>query len=252
MTCILNWLSFAPDHDFHAQQLPLHADLSLDAIDHDGAHLARGPVFTPPSAPPGSNFTCDYSRMNGWQACTSSSNRGCWLTNPNGNQFDINTDYEATGPTGITRQYKLVLTETAINADGIIFPEAKVFNQSFPGPWLQACWGDTVNITVINKLEYNGTSIHWHGIRQLLSNPADGVNGVTQCGIAPGDSFSYIWNATQYGSTWYHSHYSSQYADSVQGPIVSLPLHSLYLSSLRGLCIPTRCLLASQYGNDRC
>jgi FtsP/CotA-like multicopper oxidase with cupredoxin domain len=80
--------------------------------------------------------------------------------------------------------------------------------------------GDKLNITVVNKLKYNGTSVHWHGIRQLLSNPSDGVNGITQCAIAPGDSYSYVWNATQYGSTWYHSHYSSQYADGVQGPIV--------------------------------
>lgn len=50
----------------------------------------------------------------------------------------------------------------------------------------------------------------------------DGVNGVTQCPIAPGDSFSYTWRAMQYGSSWYHSHYSVQYADGAVGPIVSL------------------------------
>jgi hypothetical protein len=191
--------------------------------------------------------------MTGWKACSSSDNRGCWLKNSNGKQYDINTDYEINGPTGITRNYKLVLTDTAINADGIVFPEAKVFNDSFPGPWLQACWrvllgltptetfanyaqlvsrGDKLNITVVNNLKYNGTSVHWHGIRQLLSNPADGVNGVTQCAIAPKDSYSYVWNATQYGSTWYHSHYSSQYADGVQGPIVR---SCLSLVSVRNL-----------------
>ena len=49
----------------------------------------------------------------------------------------------------------------------------------------------------------------------------DGVNGVTQCPIAPGDNFTYVWNATQYGSSWYHSHYSVQYADGAVGPMVS-------------------------------
>lgn len=47
----------------------------------------------------------------------------------------------------------------------------------------------------------------------------DGVNGVTQCPIAPGDSFVYNWTARQYGSAWYHSHYSVQYADGALGPL---------------------------------
>jgi hypothetical protein len=47
----------------------------------------------------------------------------------------------------------------------------------------------------------------------------DGVNGVTQCPIAPGDHFVYNFTATQYGSSWYHSHYSVQYADGAVGPM---------------------------------
>ena len=47
----------------------------------------------------------------------------------------------------------------------------------------------------------------------------DGVNGVTQCPIAPNDYFVYEFNVTQYGSSWYHSHYSVQYADGSLGPI---------------------------------
>jgi FtsP/CotA-like multicopper oxidase with cupredoxin domain len=47
----------------------------------------------------------------------------------------------------------------------------------------------------------------------------DGVNGVTQCPIAPGDSYTYEFSATQYGSSWYHSHYSLQYGDGAVGPI---------------------------------
>lgn len=66
-----------------------------------------------------------------------------------------------------------------------------------------------------------GTSIHWHGIRQLRTTYMDGVNGVTQCPIAPDDQFNYVWKTWQYGSSWYHSHYSVQYADGMQGPIVS-------------------------------
>ncbi|MAD87621.1 MAG: hypothetical protein CL912_32075 [Deltaproteobacteria bacterium] len=40
-------------------------------------------------------------------------------------------------------------------------------------------------IHVYNNLtNYNGTSIHWHGIRQLNTNWQDGVAGVTQCPIS--------------------------------------------------------------------
>ena len=45
----------------------------------------------------------------------------------------------------------------------------------------------------------------------------DGVNGVTQCPIAPKDYFVYNFTTRQYGSSWYHSHYSVQYADGAAG-----------------------------------
>ena len=50
----------------------------------------------------------------------------------------------------------------------------------------------------------------------------DGVNGITQCPIAPESTFNYTWRAMQYGSSWYHSHYSVQYADGAVGPLISL------------------------------
>lgn len=84
-----------------------------------------------------------------------------------------------------------------------------------------------------SSLPGNGTSIHWHGIRQLNSMPMDGVNGITQCPIPPGGSFTYVFNLTQYGSSWYHSHYSVQYADGLQGPLVSSSISILkFLYSL--------------------
>lgn len=48
----------------------------------------------------------------------------------------------------------------------------------------------------------------------------DGVASITQCPLAPGDSQTYKWRATQYGSTWYHSHFSVQAWDGVFGGIV--------------------------------
>lgn len=111
-------------------------------------------------------------------------------------------------------------------------------NGQYPGPLIEAGmldflgpddrhvlttlldWGDTVSVTVKNSLQYNGTSIHWHGISQHNTNSMDGVNGVTECALAPGSSKTYTWQATQYGTTWYHSHHSGQYGDGVYGPMV--------------------------------
>jgi FtsP/CotA-like multicopper oxidase with cupredoxin domain len=48
----------------------------------------------------------------------------------------------------------------------------------------------------------------------------DGVNGVTQCPIPCNSTFTYNFTATQYGHTWYHSHYSLSYPDGLSGPLV--------------------------------
>ena len=61
--------------------------------------------------------------------------------------------------------------------------------------------------------------MHWHGIRQLNTNLQDGVNGVTECPIPPGSSRVYKFLAQQYGTTWYHSHFSAQYGNGVVGTI---------------------------------
>ena len=69
-------------------------------------------------------------------------------------------------------------------------------------------------------MQDNGTSIHWHGVRQYHSTGSDGVNGITECPIAPGDSKTYTFQVTQFGTSWYHAHFSSQYGDGVMGPMV--------------------------------
>ncbi|KAF2248021.1 multicopper oxidase [Trematosphaeria pertusa] len=96
----------------------------------------------------------------------------------------------------------------------------QLFNGQYPGPVISANWGDTVSVTLKNSLQNNGTGIHWHGIRQLNTCPQDGVGGITECPLAPGDSKTYTFHATQHGTTWYHSHFSSQYGTGAFGPIV--------------------------------
>jgi FtsP/CotA-like multicopper oxidase with cupredoxin domain len=64
------------------------------------------------------------------------------------------------------------------------------------------------------------TSIHWHGIRQFGEGNQDGANGVTECPIPPGHMKTYDFHVTQYGTSWYHSHYSNQYGNGVVGSLI--------------------------------
>jgi FtsP/CotA-like multicopper oxidase with cupredoxin domain len=113
----------------------------------------------------------------------------------------------------------LELVNTTASLDGF---ERNVLlvNGTFPGPTIIANWGDTVVVHVLNSLENNGTGIHFHGIRQNYTNSMDGVPSITQCAIAPGDSMTYTWRATQYGSSWYHSHFALQAWEGVLGGII--------------------------------
>ncbi|KAJ1536426.1 laccase, multicopper oxidase, benzenediol:oxygen oxidorectuctase, partial [Cladochytrium tenue] len=140
--------------------------------------------------------------------------RQCW-----GN-YNTSTDYYNDGPrTGVTRTYSLTLTRATVAPDGFA-REAMLVNGQLPGPTIEADWGDIVEVHVSNQLETNGTAIHFHGIRQHGSNAMDGVPGVTQCALAPGDSQVYRWVAEQYGFSWYHSHFSLQYGNGMLGPLI--------------------------------
>ena len=62
--------------------------------------------------------------------------------------------------------------------------------------------------------------MHWHGILHKASQWTDGVPGITSTPIPPGDSYTYSFKADLYGTSWYHSHYSAQYAGGIWGPMI--------------------------------
>jgi hypothetical protein len=136
--------------------------------------------------------------------------------------YSIDTDYMNEVPdTEVTREYWLELTDVTVAPDGVP-RSAMAVNGSIPGPTLFADWGDTVKVHVTNKLHtsQNGTSLHFHGIRQNYTVQNDGVASITQCPTAPGQTITYEWRATQYGSTWYHSHFALQAWQGILGGIV--------------------------------
>ncbi len=93
-------------------------------------------------------------------------------------------------------------------------------NGSVPGPLLRLREGQTVRLTVNNRLDED-SSIHWHGL--LLPAQFDGVPGISFPGIKPRSTFVYEFPIRQSGTYWYHSHSGLQEMMGHYGPIVIDP-----------------------------
>jgi FtsP/CotA-like multicopper oxidase with cupredoxin domain len=87
-------------------------------------------------------------------------------------------------------------------------PETAVWAYSgeVPGPMIRGRQGDRLRVVVQNRLD-EGTTVHWHGLR--VPNSMDGVPGLTQPSIAPGESFTYEFDLIDAGTYWYHPHQRS-------------------------------------------
>ncbi len=77
------------------------------------------------------------------------------------------------------------------------------YNGSTPGPTLEAVQGDRVRILLTNNLKEH-TTMHWHGL--LLPSGMDGVGGLNQPHIQPGETFAYEFTLNQHGTHMYHPH----------------------------------------------
>ncbi len=116
---------------------------------------------------------------------------------------------ETTGPADVA----VTLTTTRDGDDYFV-------NGSSPGPEIRATQGDLVEVTLVNDNVEDGTTLHWHGID--VPNAMDGVAGVTQDAVGPGEEFVYRFVADQVGTYWYHSHQVShaQVVGGLLGAIV--------------------------------
>lgn len=76
------------------------------------------------------------------------------------------------------------------------------FEGAVPGPALRIKRGEELKVRLANDL-VTETAIHWHGVR--VPNSMDGVVGLTQPAIGPGESFDYRFTAPDAGTFWYHA-----------------------------------------------
>jgi FtsP/CotA-like multicopper oxidase with cupredoxin domain len=80
------------------------------------------------------------------------------------------------------------------------------YNGHVNGPVIEALEGERVRIYVTNDLPAP-TTVHWHGL--ILPNGMDGVSGLTQAPIPPGDTWLYEFDLIQHGTYMFHSHHDT-------------------------------------------
>jgi manganese oxidase len=115
-------------------------------------------------------------------------------------------------PNGSTLPYKIVdkvkvFHLVAEEVDHEFAPGLRAFcwgfNGQVHGPTIETVEGDRIRIYVTNRLPEN-TSIHWHGL--LVPSGMDGVAGLSQKNIEPGETYKYEFQLRQHGTYMYHSH----------------------------------------------
>ncbi len=113
---------------------------------------------------------------------------------------------EKANPNGNIKEINLVAGEYETEIFDGYKTKVWAYNGTVPGPEIRIKLGDTVRINFKNNLPQS-TTIHFHGVR--VPNAMDGVPGVTQPPIKPGESFVYEFTPKDPGTFWFHPHVRS-------------------------------------------
>jgi FtsP/CotA-like multicopper oxidase with cupredoxin domain len=131
---------------------------------------------------------------------------------------------DLTGPTGEIPDVKvaLVARRAILTIDGHR-QQALTYNGISPGPLLRVKRGQLLEVSLHNLDIADGVTIHWHGIE--VPNAQDGVAGVTQNAVRPGETYTYRFRPVRAGTFWYHSHQASasQVAGGLYGVLIVDP-----------------------------
>lgn len=115
-----------------------------------------------------------------------------------------------------TREFVLTAREATPQVGSTPWP-TWTYDGGVPGPEIRITRGDRVRISLDNQLP-QPTTIHWHG---LAVPPAmDGVVGLSQPAVQPGQSFTYEFDVPQSGTFFYHSHAGLQLDRGLYGPLI--------------------------------
>jgi FtsP/CotA-like multicopper oxidase with cupredoxin domain len=98
----------------------------------------------------------------------------------------------------------IILSFADVNATvGNMTTRGYAYGGSIPGPTIATTENATIAV-VLENLSEMATTLHPHGVR--LANRFDGVPGLTQPAIKPGQNFTYNTHFPDPGIYWYHPH----------------------------------------------
>jgi FtsP/CotA-like multicopper oxidase with cupredoxin domain len=143
-------------------------------------------------------------------ACTSES-RPVQPTDPRVREVEA-----ARHGSGRTHAVTLTATEGRIDLGGPVV-STWTYDGTLPGHEIRVRAGDLVEARLVNRLPAD-TSVHWHGL--ALRNDMDGVPGVTQPVITPGQTFTYRFIAAAPGTYWFHPHTGTQLDRGLYAPLI--------------------------------
>jgi FtsP/CotA-like multicopper oxidase with cupredoxin domain len=97
--------------------------------------------------------------------------------------------------------------------------QAWTYDGGLPGPLIKTRVGDRLIVHFKNELK-EPTTVHWHGVRVPIE--MDGVPGISQPDVQPGESFTYDFVVRDAGLYWYHPHVMSaaQVGFGLYGPLL--------------------------------
>ncbi|MDN5274777.1 MAG: multicopper oxidase [Candidatus Saccharibacteria bacterium] len=167
-----------------------------------------------------------YSMMSGpmetGQALNGMTNNMPGTDMSGGSSIDVTTltEKDLSGP---VQHFDLAAQEKRITLSSGKQIDALTFNGQIPGPQITIHEGDILEVALKNNLPNRNITLHWHGID--VPNTEDGVPGLTQDAVKPGETFTYRFKAKQVGTFWYHSHEQSsvEVEKGLFGKITILP-----------------------------
>jgi FtsP/CotA-like multicopper oxidase with cupredoxin domain len=118
----------------------------------------------------------------------------------------LNPTASISGSSETPLQLRAAQGQTRFRGDQKRVTQVMSYNQSIPGPLIRLQQGRESVIQFKNELNET-SSVHWHGLR--IDNAMDGVPGMTQAAVLPGDTFEYRFTPPDAGTYWYHSHQRS-------------------------------------------
>jgi FtsP/CotA-like multicopper oxidase with cupredoxin domain len=132
------------------------------------------------------------------------------------------------GPTtpgvgGSVRRFTLTARTATVRLTSGREVQAWTFDGQVPGPPIVASQGDLVEVSLRNTDITAGVTLHWHGYDVPAAE--DGVPGLTQDAVMPGEQYVYRFRADQAGTFWYHTHEVSDRAVKLglYGSLVVMP-----------------------------